>query len=87
MKCTNCTSENTQRLEVLYKIGTQNIATTSNSAGAGIGGGFGFGGVRTSTSGKSQSLLASEAAPPEKQKLTMPICLNPLKTGQKFDIG
>ena len=45
MKCTNCTSENTQRLEVLYKIGTQNIATTSNSAGAGIGGGFGFGGV------------------------------------------
>ena len=76
MKCPTCTSDNTQRLEVLYKTGTQNIATTSNSAGAAIGGGgFGFGSVRTSTSGTSQSILANQAAPPAKQSLKAPIIM------------
>lgn len=68
MQCTKCNSENTQRLEVVYEGGTQNISTTSHSAGAGIGGGFGIGGVTTSTSGTSRTTLANKAAPPEKQK-------------------
>ena len=68
MQCTKCNSENTQRLEVVYEGGTQNISTTSHSAGAGIGGGFGIGGVRTSTSGTAQSTLAGKASPPRKKK-------------------
>ena len=68
MQCTKCNSENTQRLEVVFEHGTQNISTTSHSAGAGIGGSFGVGGVRTSTSGTQQSTLAGKAAPPAKQK-------------------
>ena len=53
----------------MYDNGTQNISTTSHSAGAGIGGTFGVGGVRTSTSGTSQSTLANKAAPPAKHSL------------------
>lgn len=69
MQCTKCGSDNTQRLEVVYEGGTQSISTTSHSAGAGIGGGFGIGGIRTSTSGKSQSALAIKATPPPKKKI------------------
>lgn len=39
MKCPKCESENTQRLEVAFHSGTQNISTTSNTAGVGIGSG------------------------------------------------
>jgi hypothetical protein len=73
MQCTKCNSENTQRLEVVFDHGTQSISTTSHSAGAGIGGSLGVGGVRTSTSGTSQSTLAAKAAPPEKKTLMWPI--------------
>jgi len=69
MQCSKCNSENTQRLEVIYEGGTQNISTTSHSAGAGIGGTFGIGGVRTSTSGTSQSTLAAKASPPVKKRI------------------
>lgn len=75
MQCTKCNSENTQRLEVVFDHGTQNISTTSHSAGAGVGGAFGVGGVRTSTSGTQQSTLASKAAPPAKQKFTWAIVM------------
>ena len=63
MQCTKCNSDNTQRLEVVFDGGTQNINTTSNSAGAGIGGSFGVGGIRTSTSGTSQTSLAWQPPP------------------------
>ena len=71
MQCTKCGSDNTQRLEVVHEGGTQSISTTSHSAGVGIGGGFGIGigGIRTSTSGKSQSALAIKATPPKKKKI------------------
>lgn len=66
MKCPKCESENTQRLEVAFHSGTQNISTTSNSAGVGIGSGgrIGFGGGVTTTSGQSQSVLAAACSPP-----------------------
>jgi hypothetical protein len=75
MQCTKCNSENTQRLEVVFEHGTQNISTTSHSAGAGIGGSFGIGGVRTSTSGTSQSTLAGKASPPAKKSLKAGVIL------------
>jgi hypothetical protein len=70
MKCPKCESDNTQRLEVAFHSGTQNIATTSNTAGVGIGSGgrIGFGGGVTTTSGQSQSTLAAACAPPVKKK-------------------
>ena len=69
MQCTKCNSENTQRLQVVYDNGTQNINTISHSAGAGIGGAFGVGGARTSTNGISQSTLAHKASPPAKHSM------------------
>ncbi len=74
MKCPKCESENTQRLEMAFNNGTQNISTTSNSAGVGIGSGgrIGFGGGVTKTSGQSQSVLAQQAAPPVKKSYKVP---------------
>lgn len=69
MKCPKCESENTQRLEVIFHGGTQDINTTSKTAGGGIGGAFGIGGAVTKTSGQSQSLLAQKATPPAKKGL------------------
>ncbi len=67
MQCTKCNSDNTQRLEVVYENGTQNINTSSHSVGAGIGGSFGIGGVTTKTSGVSQTMVGEKATPPMKK--------------------
>ena len=68
MQCEKCNSDNTQRLEVAYEGGTQNIQTTSRTTGLGFGrGGLGVGAATTSTSGKAHSLLANRAAPPSKK--------------------
>ena len=67
MQCTKCNSENTQRLEVVYHGGTQDINTTGSTVGGGYGGAFGIGGAVTKTSGQSQSMLAQRAAPPIKK--------------------
>jgi len=77
MKCPKCESENTQRLEVAFHSGTQNISTTSNSAGVGIGSGgrVGFGGGVTKTSGQSQSILAQQASPPAKLSYKWPVII------------
>jgi hypothetical protein len=69
MQCNKCGSDNTQRLEVIFDGGTQNINTSSKTAGAGIGGAFGIGGAVTSTNGTSQSVLAQKVAPPTKKPL------------------
>jgi predicted nucleic-acid-binding Zn-ribbon protein len=75
MKCPKCESENTQRLEVAFHSGTQNISTNSSSTGFGIGssGNIGLGVGRTQTSGQSQSILAQQISPPAKQPLKYPI--------------
>lgn len=69
MQCPSCGSDHCQRLEVVYDDGTQNIRTTSHTAGAGLAGGmYGAGGATTTTTGKSQSRLAGKAAPPPKRR-------------------
>lgn len=73
MQCPNCNSENTQRLEVIYNAGTQEINTHSATAGGAHGGAFGIGGAVTKTSGQSQSLLAKQVAPPAKKSYKWPI--------------
>lgn len=74
MKCPKCESENTQRLEVAFQGGTQNISTSSYSTGIGIGSGgrIGVGTGRTTTSGQSQSLLAQQVSPPAKKSYKWP---------------
>jgi hypothetical protein len=67
MQCSKCNSENTQRLEVIYEGGT-NIVNLSTS-GVGLGGdGFGVGSA--TTSGVTQSTLASKSSPPIQQKIS-----------------
>ena len=76
MKCPTCESDNTQRLEVAYQFGTQDISTRSNSIGIGLArGGLGIGSATTSTSGQSQSIMAQKAAPPTKKSYKWPLIL------------
>lgn len=74
MKCPKCESDNTQRLEVAFQGGTQNISTSSNTTGIGISGGgrIGLGLAKTKTSGQSQSILAQQASPPAKKSFKWP---------------
>lgn len=68
MICPKCSSDNVQRLEVVFEGGTQNINTKSNSAGIGIGlGGLGLGLGKTKTKGTAQSKSAQKASPPMKK--------------------
>jgi hypothetical protein len=66
MQCPKCGSDNTQRLQVVYEHGTQNISTTSSSVGGGLSGALGAGVAHTTTEGTSQSTMAQKSAPPEK---------------------
>ncbi len=92
MQCPTCGSDNTQRLEVIYESGTQEIRTTSNTVGGGGGfgggGAFGGGGV-TSTRGTQQTASAKKAAPPAKKSyvgavllslIAFPVVFNPSAT-------
>lgn len=73
MQCEKCHSENTQRLQVAYESGTQNIQTTSHTTGVGIGaGGLGVGSASTTTRGQASSLLASRVAPPPRKRYLVP---------------
>lgn len=75
MKCPKCDSENTQRLQVVFQNGTQNISTTSRSTGIGIGsnGSLAMGLGSSKTSGQAQSILAQQVAPPPKKSLKWPV--------------
>lgn len=80
MQCTQCNSDNVQKLSLVYEQGTQNIQTTGHTTGAGVGfgsGGLGaaFGSARTTTAGKSQSITAQKAAPPNKKPLILQVVL------------
>lgn len=70
MHCESCNSENTQRLEVVFENGTQNINTKSHTFGTSLfnplGGLFG---ASTSTKGTSMSSAAKKAAPPTAKNL------------------
>lgn len=76
MICPKCNSENTQRLEVVYDNGTNDINTQSHSSIFGFGrGGLGFGLGKTKTKGTSQSGLAQKSAPPAKKKIKLQIII------------
>lgn len=77
MNCPSCQSENTQRLQVAYEYGTQNISTESRTVGI-LGqtqGGAGGVGSVTKTTGQAQSILAQKAAPPAKRSYKWPIII------------
>ncbi|BDI07342.1 hypothetical protein [Sphaerotilus microaerophilus] len=68
MKCPQCGSDTTQRLQVVHEQGTQLINTTSNTVGTGFNASplasLGLAGARTKTTGTAQSAMAQRAAPP-----------------------
>ena len=67
--CPNCASENIQSFPLVYKMGVNNINTTTSGVGVGIGlplsAGIGIGG--STTNGVNKSLLAQQLAPPKKE--------------------
>ena len=64
MQCPKCGSENCQRLEVMYELGTQDINTVSRSAAIGSVAGRGAAGIgSTTTEGQSQTRMAEKASP------------------------
>lgn len=80
MQCTQCNSDNVQRLAVIYEGGTQKINTRSRTVGSGVGFGsgglgLGLGSASTTTTGQSQSVLAKKAAPPQKKSYILPVAL------------
>lgn len=76
MHCGKCGSENTQRLQLIYDGGTQDISATSHTAGVGsISGALGLSGSVTKTAGTSRSVLAQKVSPPEKRKLMAVVVL------------
>lgn len=75
MKCPKCSSDNTQRLQVVYEHGTQIIRTTSSTVGGGYGGAFGVGTAHTTTQGAAQSTMAQKSAPPAKKQISWLIIL------------
>lgn len=77
MQCTQCNSDNVQKLSVVYQSGTSQINTTSRTFGSGVGFGgggglFGVGSASTKTTGQSQSHLAAIASPPKKKGYMIP---------------
>jgi hypothetical protein len=76
MQCSKCGSQETQRLEVAFEGGTQQVSTKSHTAGVGsLTGALGLAGAITKTSGTHQSYLAQKAAPPSKKPLKWAIIL------------
>lgn len=64
MNCPSCHSDQTQRLQVIYEGGRQNISVTSTSYGGTSGA---SGPVNTYSSGTSTTQLAQKCAPPAKK--------------------
>jgi hypothetical protein len=67
MNCPKCSSENVQKLSVIYQSGTHKINTSSTTVGGGYMSGPGIGMGSTTTTGKQQSIMAKMAAPPPKR--------------------
>ena len=67
MKCTNCGSDNIQKLSLVHESGTSTINTTTVGAGVGTGG-IGVGTAKTSGT-QATNLSARVAPPPHPQGL------------------
>lgn len=75
LRCSRCSSDQMQRLEVLYENGTSNSTAQSLTTGGLAGAGFGGGAAVTRTSGTTQSKAAKRAAPPAKEPVAGPVIL------------
>jgi hypothetical protein len=72
LACPVCGSADVRRISLLYKQGSAETDTTSDTLGvAGVGDGFALGSARTRTRSNQQSLLAQELAPPPKMRPEM----------------
>jgi hypothetical protein len=69
LACPKCASSEVRKLSLIYNEGLSTINTQSMSAGSafGSGGGMAFGTSSTSTTGRQQTALSKEAAPPAKK--------------------
>lgn len=80
MNCPTCQSENTQRLQIIYESGTQNISLSSSSFGQTYGPGGAPSTVTTTTTGTSVSQLASKCSPPLKSNSFSAVTLGIVST-------
>lgn len=70
MQCEKCGSDNTQRLQMTYEGGTQDINVKSHTVSvSSINRALGIGGSITKSAGTSQSVLAQKVAPPQRRSL------------------
>jgi hypothetical protein len=69
LACPKCTSTEVRKLSLIYNEGLSIINTVSQGSGAafGSGGGMAFGSTSTSTTGRQQTALSQQAAPPGKK--------------------
>jgi len=72
MNCPRCSSDNTQRLEVIFEQGTSHLDATSTTKVRPAFGGFATGKAKTRTTGVSMSRSAQKAAPPLKNRYKTP---------------
>jgi len=68
--CPHCNSQNTQKFSLIYRSGTADINLTTVKSTYGVGG---LSAGAASTSGTTQSHLASQCAPPEKRSYFLPV--------------
>jgi hypothetical protein len=72
MNCPSCGSDNTQRLEIIFEQGTNNIETTSKTKIRPTFSVLSTAKAKTRTSGVSMSKSAQKAAPPAKRPYKVP---------------
>ena len=69
LACPKCSATEVRKLSLIYNEGLSLINTVSHGTGAavGSGGGMAFGSHSSHTTGRQQTALSKQAAPPEKR--------------------
>lgn len=69
LACPKCNTSEVRKLSMIYNEGLSIINTVSHGSGAavGSGGGMAFGSHSSHTSGRQQTALSKQAAPPDKK--------------------
>ena len=68
LACPKCTSGEVRKLAMIYNEGLSIINTQTVGSGVGVGrGGMAFGGGSATTTGRQQTALSKQAAPPSKK--------------------
>lgn len=69
LACPKCSSPEVRKLSLIYNEGLSIINTVSHGTGAavGSGGGMAFGSHSSHTTGRQQTALSKQAAPPDKK--------------------